>query len=161
VTLLDRAVTAADDSVLLLSLSPVASVPPNLPTTLSIQGTIADAAPLGALRARLADSSRFVAWNASNSSPLPASYATPGSEGGAVQIEARAQSLVAPAIPRLPASALAGQTLVPVLSLLLTHPGPAGVAAVRCDSVTLRCRDLANAPVAPGFAFARAQLALR
>lgn len=64
-------------------------------------------------------------------------------EGDTILVEAPATVLDVAPLARMPATVSAGRSRLPVLDLVLRHPGPSGVAAIRIDSVrvTLHAPD--------------------
>lgn len=148
-TLLDRAVTAADGAILHLSLSPQLTLPMNVPLDVTLSGDLADSASLGPVRLVLADSSQFVARNGVDGSRMPALYDTTRTRGPLVTIQQRADSLHASGASGFPAAITVGATDVPALTVTLTHPGGPQSANIRCDALTLTCRDQTGQPLVP------------
>ncbi len=148
-TLADLAVPPDADSLLTLALSPVLRVAAGSPVDLRVAADIADSAALGVFRLRLADSTRFDARDASTGKALPVTYAAPPIEGGALTVEARAETLMASGTPLFPAQVGVGSANVAALRAVLGHPGAPGTARIRVDSLTARCSDESGAPLVP------------
>ena len=148
-TLVDRAVTAADDSLLTLVLNPLLSVPTETPLSLFLEADVNPAAPIGTFRAQLADSAWFDARDANTGAPLPVIYATNPLSGGAIDVEAPADTLRTRGFPALPASLPVGESDVCAIRIALRHPGGPITAGVRTDSLTIQCRDQLGQPLVP------------
>jgi hypothetical protein len=148
-TLADRPVTALDDSVIALSLTPLLSVAANNPIDVAIVADVSDSAALGAFHLELADTERVDARDANSGLRVPVIYDQPPIAGPIVTVQARAESLMVAGTGRLPASTAVGATDVAALDLFLRHPGGPGTAAIRLDTLAVRCVDDAGNPVVP------------
>ncbi|NNE42892.1 MAG: hypothetical protein HKN12_01675, partial [Gemmatimonadetes bacterium] len=149
-TYLDRPLGAQDDSTLSLVLSQLISLPNESPLSLSLVGEIADSASLEMFRVQVGDSASFDARDASAGNPVPVVYATDPLQGGRIQVMKVAQQARVRGTGLLPAGVTVGDRDVAALSVQLIHPGPAGVGAIRCDSLTVRLRDERDNPLVPG-----------
>ncbi|HEY2954928.1 MAG TPA: hypothetical protein VGK89_06750 [Candidatus Eisenbacteria bacterium] len=154
-TLAARGVFATDGGRLTLALSPALGVPVNTPVDLFVSGDIAAAAVPGAFRLRLVDATQVDARDASTREPVPVVLASDPLPGPALIVEARADSLLVRGTPRFPADTRAGDTNVPAISITLHHPGTAGTAPLRMDSLTILSRDERRQPLAPSSRLAR------
>jgi hypothetical protein len=148
-TLADRPVTALDDSVIALSLTPLLSVPANNPIDVEIVADLSDSTALGAFHLELADSGLVDARDANSGRRVPVTYQQPPIAGPIVIVQARAESLMVVGVGRFPANTAVGATNVAALDLSLRHPGGQGTAAIRLDTLAVRCIDDAGNPVVP------------
>jgi hypothetical protein len=139
---------AEDDTTIVLDLSPQLSLPVNTPLDLEIQGDITADATLGTFRVRLRDGSRFLATDANTRKPIPAIYATQPIDGPTIAVESPVDSLFARGEAMFPTTIIVGETGVAALRTTLRHPGAPQTARIRCDELTLRCRDEARGPLA-------------
>ena len=158
VTLLDRPVVAEDDSLVSLALSPYLSLPINMPTVVTISGDFATAAALGAFHLRVADTSLFVARNASTGARLPVITTPSTIDGATITVQARADTLLARSLAQIPPSVAVGSPDVPAMTLTLRHPGDASTGPIRLDRLVLRSRDQSNAPLTPSVFVDRARV---
>jgi hypothetical protein len=110
---------------------------------------LSDTAAVGPFRLELGDSARFDARDPNTGDRVPAIYARHPLKGGLVTIERRADSLFALGVPHLPSEVAAGARAVQALSVVLRHPGAPGTAALRLNSVAVRCIDGTGAPLVP------------
>jgi uncharacterized repeat protein (TIGR01451 family) len=147
--LLERPVTAADDSSLALLLSPLLSLPVNAPVPVSITADLADTAPLGAICLRLSDSTSFDARDANTGKPVAVVYASDPIAGGLVTIEAPADTILARAVGGIEPWVMVGESDVTALAIEVVHPGGAGAGRARCDSLTIQLRDAQHVPLVP------------
>ncbi|MBN2170014.1 MAG: DUF11 domain-containing protein, partial [Candidatus Krumholzibacteriota bacterium] len=154
----ETALAPGADSLLMVGLSPLLSVPVNTPVTLHLSGDIAAAAPPGRYRLCLADSLEFHAQAANTGQALPVGYATSPLAGATFRVELPAASPRGLGLAGLPASVTVGETGVEALRLRLRHPGPPDQAAVTVTGLGLCCRDEARNPLAPGLYLDRLHL---
>ena len=75
------------------------SLPVEAPLTILVEGDLAETAPLGTLRARLADSSTFDARDSNIGSTVPVVYATDPVEGAPIDVLAPADAIVTARLP--------------------------------------------------------------
>jgi len=148
-TIASRGVFAADGALLTLSLSPALSVPVNTPIDLFVSGDISATAGPGAFRLRLADSTRVDARDASTRDPVRVVLVSDPLPGPVVIVEARAESVWVRGTARFPTSVRAGDPNVTAITVALFHPGGAGTAPVRMDSLVVLSRDEARRPLVP------------
>ena len=145
----DRPVAAQEESLLVVTLSPLVSVPAGSPLDLRISADITDVAALGAFRLRIADSTLFDARDANTGAAVSVRYASGVIQGPAITVEARAESVLARGAPLLPATVAAGSSGVNALTAVLSHPGGPGTARLRIDSLAVRCVDESRNPLVP------------
>lgn len=142
----DRAVTAADDSLLVVDLSPPVVVAVGAPVDLVVEADllvgvspqvfVVDSPAAGV---RALDAGRGV--------PVPV-IATPDPLAGpVVRVEDPAEEVMASRLAGWSASTLVGETGVRALQMRIRHPGAAGTGAVRVDSLRVHLRDEARNPV--------------
>lgn len=143
-TYLDRAVTAADDSVLDLEFASLLSIPASAPTRANVIATLSSMAPYATFRLRLADSTRIEARDVSTGSDVPGVLASPPLLGPAISVRGRADSLQASFLPLMPATLPIGARDVSAMRLVLHHPGGPFEGALRCSSLRVLCRDARN-----------------
>src|SRR5439155_4789932 len=105
--------------------------------------------------ARLADSTTFEARDATTRDRVSSRYGAPEIDGGWIAVESAAESLMAGGAPLFPSQVLIGASAVPALSVVLRHPGAAGTARVRLDTLRVDCRDATRNPIAPATYFTR------
>jgi hypothetical protein len=148
-TLLDRPVTATDDTTMTLSLTTPLSVPVNTVLPVFVDVDIADASPLGTIRLQLASRVGFDARDANTGVSVTAEYDTDPMSGAALSVQSPAQLLTVSGDGLLPASVTVGDTDVPALSLQLSNQGVSGTSAVRCDSLTISLRDQRDDALVP------------
>lgn len=147
--LLDRMVTAADDSTITLALSPLLSVPANAPVPLTVQADVHADPPLGPLRMRLAGAAGFDARDANSGNVISVSYQSDPVAGPVVTLVAPADTIRVTGRPRLPETLPVGTADQPALTLVLRHPGGPETGAVSLEAVTLECLDQADQPLVP------------
>lgn len=140
-TLLDRSLTAADDSTMTLALTPILSVPVNTPVQLRISADIDDSALIGKYHLKAGASSSFDARDANTGEPVPVLYLSGEPIGSEITVEAQAKMILAGGAARFPASTPVGTSNLEAFTVELTHPGPAGTARIRCDSLTVELQD--------------------
>ncbi len=148
-TLLDRPLAASDDSTLTLVLSPILSIPVNSPLSLTIEVDIAPGSELGTFRARAGAPATFDARDANTGNPVPVEFPSGHPEGPAIHVESPADRALAEGTPRFPTSAPVGESGLAAFDLVLAHPGAAGTADIRCDSLTISLRDDRGAGLVP------------
>ncbi|NNE44425.1 MAG: DUF11 domain-containing protein [Gemmatimonadetes bacterium] len=148
-TLVDRAVSSADDSTMTLLLSPLLSVPVNNPVPLTLEADLRPGAPLGDVRLRLADSTGVDARDANTGAPLPAIYATQPVAGGVVTIVAPADTLLVTGQALFPAKVPVGTPDQPALRITLRHPGDPTTGDISLEALTVAVRGLAGQPLVP------------
>jgi hypothetical protein len=148
--LADRPITGSQDSMIDLVLSPLLSVPVNTPLDVRITADLAPTASLGVWRLALADSSTFDASDPNSGHRVLVSYAAPLLQGDSVTVEIPADSILVAGTPRMPPAVGVGAAGVVAIEATLRHPGAARTAAVRLDSLVVRCVDESRNPVAPG-----------
>jgi uncharacterized repeat protein (TIGR01451 family) len=144
-----RPVSPGADTVLTLVIVPDLAVPAETPVDLIVTADLAAAAPIGALRLRLASPASVRVRDEGTGTAVPVTFATDPLAGPIVRIEAAATQLQAAGTPRLPAALTVGARGVTALALALRHPGALGTAAILCDSVRLVCRDQTRARLDP------------
>ena len=148
--LADQPVTASSDSLIDLTLSPLLSVPVNAPIDLELTADLPSGATLGTWRLSLADSTLFDARDPNSGNRVAVVYAAAVIEGDSVTIETPADSVVVVGVPRMPSAIGVGAAGVVALDALLRHPGAPGTAAVRLDSLVVRCVDEGRNPIPAG-----------
>lgn len=148
-----RTVYPADDSTLVLALSPALNVPAGAPSEMDIGADLAPSAPRQVVRARLADSVAVDARDVTTGNAVPAIVLS--AQGWPVQIEAAAESLLASSAPLFAARTRIGDVGVRAMSVTLHHPGRAGVGRIRLDSLVVSCRDAQRHDIAPASILAR------
>jgi hypothetical protein len=148
--LADRPVTASEDSVVDLALSPLLAVPVNSPLDLLVTADLAPAATLGTFRLEVGDTARFDARDPNSGDRVAVIYAAPPLRGAPVTVQAPAESLAARGVPRMPPTVAVGTSGVLALELPLRHPGAPGQAPVRLDSLSIRTVDESRNPLPPG-----------
>ncbi|TMQ70222.1 MAG: DUF11 domain-containing protein, partial [Candidatus Eisenbacteria bacterium] len=157
----DRSLTASDDTLITLDLSPDLTLALNTPVTISIAADIADSADVGVVRLRLADSTTFEVRNTNTGTLLPTIQQAPPIEGPAVAVVARSDSLRARAVPGLPPSLTVGSTGVLAMTVLLSHPGSAWTGTITLGQLMVRCRDQLSNTLPPAAFVDRARVLLR
>jgi hypothetical protein len=140
-TLLDRSLTAADDSTMTLVLSPLLSIPVNTPLQLRISADVDDEATIGKYHLKAGAASSFDARDANTGEPLPVQYVSGDPTGSEITVEAQAKLVQAGGSARFPTSTPVGTSDLEAFIVQLTHPGPAGTARIRCDSLTVELHD--------------------
>ncbi|TMQ71341.1 MAG: hypothetical protein E6K80_05870 [Candidatus Eisenbacteria bacterium] len=148
--LADRPVTASEDSLVDLTLSPLLAVPVNSPLDVRVTADLAGAAALGAWRLALADSSRFDARDPNSGDRVSVVYGAPVVRGDSVTVEVPADSVIVRGASEMPPAVGVGARGVIALQAVLRHPGAPRTATVRLDSLVVRCVDESRNPVAPG-----------
>lgn len=143
-----RNASPADTGDVRFDLVPAPIVQPGAPVTLRFE---ADLAANSAGRAFTLDATRTPEWDVRDvNSGDPAPLLAPQPVlGDTVRIESPASQVMVTPVARMPALVAAGRVRLPVLDLLVRHPGPAGVADVRVDSlrVSLRAPDGSALPL--------------
>ncbi|HEY3216392.1 MAG TPA: hypothetical protein VGK93_07860 [Candidatus Eisenbacteria bacterium] len=148
--LADRPITASEDSLIELTLSPLLSVPVNAPLDVRITADLADQAAVGTYRLELGDSSLVDARDPNSGNRVSVVYAATPVASDPVTVETAAESLAVLGVPQMPASTAVGSQGVVALHAILRHPGAPGAAAIRVDSLVVRCVDEGRNPLAPG-----------
>jgi hypothetical protein len=147
--LADRPVTASDDSLIDVSLSPLLSVPVNAPLDVSITADLPAGARLGPFRMALGDSLLFDARDPSSGNRVAVVYGSNPVAGDSVTVQAPAESVAVIGVPRLPAAVAVGSAGVAAFQAVLRNPSVPGDAAVRIDSLVVRCVDEGRNPLTP------------
>ena len=155
--LADRTVFATDGATLTVLLNPPLSVPANTPLELAVLGDIA-LSGVGTFRTELGDSSAFDARDAVTGNTIPVLYTAPPLVGSAVLIERTAETIAVRGVPMLPAQLTVGRIGVPALSATLRHPGSAGTARIRADSLVIQVRNESRQPLVPATYVSRLRL---
>lgn len=126
--------SASDTGEVRLDLVPAPVVQPGATVGLLFE---ADLAPSGAGASFALDAVRTSQWDVRDvNSGDPAPLVTPAPvSGDTIRIEAPATELAVSPLARMPGTVAAGRTRLPVLDLVLRHPGSPGSASVRVDSV--------------------------
>jgi hypothetical protein len=148
-TLASRAVFTSDGASLTVPLNPALSIPVNTPIDVAVSGDIASAAGPRGFRLRLADSTKVDARDAVSRDPIPVAMTSDPLPGAVVTIQSPADTVQVAGTPRMPASVRAGDANVAALSIRLRHPGLAGAAPLRLDSLVLLSRDESRRPLVP------------
>ncbi len=154
----ERRVSADANGVIRLTFSGFLALPVNSPVTLSVDGDIAASAEAAVYRLRLADPSVIDAWEPNSLETLPPTYETSPIEGAPLRVELPAEWLAASGDPGFPAAITVGSRGALALRGTLRHPGAAGTAAIRVDTLTVRCWDRERSPLAPGAYFERLRI---
>jgi hypothetical protein len=147
--LADRPVTASEDSLIDVALSPLLSVPVNAPLDVSVTADLPAGARLGTFRVTLGDSLLFDARDPNSGNRVAVVYGADPVAGDSVTVQAPAESVAVVGVPRLPSAVAVGSSGVVAFHALLRHPGAPGVAAVRIDSLVVRCVDEGRNPLTP------------
>jgi hypothetical protein len=151
-------VAVGSTTTIALTLAPPVTVPAAVPLRLDVGADLAAAAALGAYRLRLGDAAQIDARDGNTGAPVAVIYATDPLEGGIVTVKAQADTVAASGRSLFPASMAVGSLDVPALVVVLSHPGGPETSALRCDSVTVQCRDAANLPLVPAAYVDRARV---
>jgi hypothetical protein len=139
----------SSDTAIVLSLAPPVTVPADTPMQLAVSADFAAAATLGAYRLRLGDAAQLDVRDANTGAAVPAVYATDPVEGAIVMVQALADTVAASGMSMFPAAMAVGSLDVSALTVTLEHPGGPETSSLRCDSLTIQCRDGANVPLVP------------
>lgn len=148
--LAERPISASEDSLIDLTLSPLLSVPVNAPLDLRILADLPANAALGTWRLSLGDSSLFDARDPNSGNRVAVVYAAPIVQGDSVTVEIPADSVRVTGVSLMPPTVGVGAAGVVALQAVLRHPGSPQTAAVRLDSLVVRCVDESRNPVPPG-----------
>lgn len=154
----DELITVSADTLIDVTLSPLLAVPVNSPLDIVITGDLSPTAALGTYRLSLADPAFFDARDPNSGNAVTVVYMNPPLLGDSISIEAGADSLFALGVPQMPASIGVGASGVVAMHAILRHPGGADVAAVRLDSLIVRCVDEARNPLVPALYLDRMHL---
>lgn len=146
-TLLDRSLTAADDSMMTLVLSPILSIPVNTPLQLRIFADVADSAAIGKYHLKTGAAASFDARDANTGDPLPVFYTSADPSGPEISVEAQAKLMLAGGAARFPSSTPVGTSGLEAFTVELAHPGLAGTARIRCDSLIVELHDDHGGPL--------------
>ncbi len=134
--------SVADTGDVRVDLVPAPIVQPGTTTHLRIE---ADLASDGAGQVFRLDGVRTAQWDVRDVNTGDAAAVTgPGTlAGDTLHVESPATELRLSPVPRLPAVVAAGRTHLPALDVVVRHPGVAGAAAIRVDSlrVSLQAPD--------------------
>jgi hypothetical protein len=148
--LADRPVTASEDSLIDLTLSPLLPVPVNTPLDIRVLADIPAGAALGSWRLALADSGLFDARDPNSGHRVLVVYHPAVVQGPPITVEHPADSVAVLGIPQMPPAVGVGAANVLALTAILRHPDLPPTAAIRLDSLVVRCVDESRNPVAPG-----------
>jgi hypothetical protein len=148
--LADQPVIASEDSLIDLTLSPLLSVPVNAPLDIRVVADLPTGATLGNWRLALADSSLFDAVDPNSGHRVLVVYQPAAVRGPWITVEHPADSVAVVGVPQMPPAVGVGAANVLALTAVLRHPDLPPTAAVRLDSLVVRCVDESSNPVAPG-----------
>ncbi len=142
--------TAPDDSVVTFTLSPQVTVPVGAgAVSLHLDGRIAADPVLGPLQMHLEPVDAFDARDANVGAAVPVSYQPDRPAGPTVTVQDAAPALLLGGRGLLPPVISQGARDVPALSVTVAHPGDAGAAAARMDTLRIVCLDGAREPLDP------------
>jgi hypothetical protein len=142
--------TSPADSVVEFTLAPQVAVPVGAGAVeLEVRGAIAEDPTLGPLRLRLEPAPTFDARDANVSAVVPVVYAPQTIAGPVVAIEQPTPALALGGSGQLPATISQGSRGLAAMTLVVAHPGAAGTAAARLDSLRLTCLDASRQPRSP------------
>ncbi|MFH1842504.1 MAG: hypothetical protein ABIF77_04805 [bacterium] len=145
-----RSLTAEDDSVITVFLSPPISAPVNTLLEVTLFGNVADSAEVGCFRAKLGASTEFDARDGNTGDPVPVSYVAPPVFGPSVTVEQPAEAMLVAGSGGLEPSVLVGAQDMAALFLRVRHPGEPGTSAIRFDTLQVDLRDQARHSLPPG-----------
>src|SRR5262249_27378957 len=127
----DRPVTASEDSLIDLTLSPLLSVPVNTPLDIRVLADLPTGATLGSWRLALADSAQFDAVDPNSGHRVLVVYQPPVVQGPWVTVEHPADSVAVVGDAQMPPAVGVGAANVLALTAVLRHPDLPPTAAVR------------------------------
>lgn len=157
-THVDRAVTAADSTLVDLDFGHPLAVPAGTQVDLEVLADVRpDAAP-GLIALVLEDSTALETRSTSTGDPVPARLSVAPLVAGVARIEARTDSVLAGGRPAFPEAASLGSAGVPALALGLRHPGPLAAGRVRLDTLRFELLDGARQRLAPALYLERVAL---
>lgn len=139
------AVSANQDSLVILQLSPPVLVPGGATLTLRLTGDIAATPPFGPVRVEVGSTSLFDARDANTGAAIGVSL-TSGALGAEIGILGAAETVNLAGLARLPEAVPQGAAGIDALRLTIRHPGETGTAPIAVD--TLRVDFFDNQRVA-------------
>jgi hypothetical protein len=143
-------VTGPADSVVSFALAPQVIAPVGAGgVDLQILGDVRDDPVLGPLQLRLAPAADFDARDANVGAAVPVVYGRDPAAGPVVVLQQPTGALRVSGEALLPAVVAQGARAVPALRVRLAHPGPAGAAAARLDTLQVTCLGDDRQPRSP------------